>query len=131
MAYTRFLLLVLLHQTGGVLEVNVPSSHQARMGSETLIPCMFTVDKPRVNPKFLVVSWYFQKKQILKLEDEVTLSDGRFYINTSRAINGDVSLYISIVTIFDIGAYTCSVLYSPDMMEKQVRLVVHGNISII
>ncbi|CAH2307920.1 tapasin-related -like [Pelobates cultripes] len=121
------LLSFLILQSVGALELYVPSSHRARMGSETLIPCMFTVDKPPVDPKFFAVFWYFQGKEILNYNNIVTTINPAFSIDTSRALIGDASLSISGVRVSNGGIYTCLILYSPERKEKEVTLFVHAS----
>ncbi|XP_063285633.1 signal-regulatory protein beta-1-like [Pelobates fuscus] len=96
------------------------------MGSETLIPCTFTVDKPPMDPRFLVVFWYFQGKEILSYDDTMSTSDTRFSINTTRAIEGDASLTVSRVTVADNGVYKCAIMYLPQKKAKDVSLLVYA-----
>uniref|UniRef100_A0A8C5WIQ1 Ig-like domain-containing protein n=1 Tax=Leptobrachium leishanense TaxID=445787 RepID=A0A8C5WIQ1_9ANUR len=118
--------LALLLRAGAELVLDVPATHGARLGSETVIPCTFTVDRPRVDRSFLIVFWHFEGKQILKLEDELVVTDGRFYLNATRAENGDASLSISRVSLFDIGIYNCTILYSLELRTKGVPMSVHA-----
>ncbi|CAH2307926.1 natural cytotoxicity triggering receptor 3 ligand 1-like [Pelobates cultripes] len=123
-------ILLLLHlflQPGdaAALELLVPSVHRAKMGSETLIPCTFTVDKPPVDPRFLVVFWYFQRKEILTYDDTLRTSDTRFSINTTSAIEGDATLTVSRVTVADNGVYKCAIMYLPKRKGKEVSLFVY------
>ncbi|CAH2307919.1 Ig mu heavy chain disease -like [Pelobates cultripes] len=119
------------HQYGflvgvAALELNVPSSHRAGMGSDTLIPCTFTEDKPPVDPRFFAVHWYHQGKEILSYDDNVTTINPAFSIDTTKALNGDASLSISGVRVSDVGIYTCSILYSPERKEKEVSFLVYA-----
>ncbi|CAH2307925.1 tapasin-related -like [Pelobates cultripes] len=113
-------------KTVAALELNVPSSHRARMGSDTLIPCMFTVEEPPVDPKLFAVFWYFQGKEILNYNNIVTSNNPAFSIDTARALTGDASLSISGVRVSDGGIYNCSILYSPERKEKEVSLFVQA-----
>ncbi|CAH2307923.1 tapasin-related -like [Pelobates cultripes] len=96
------------------------------MGSDTLIPCMFTVEEPPVDPKLFAVFWYFQGKEILNYNNIVTSNNPAFSIDTARALTGDASLSISGVRVSDGGIYNCSILYSPERKEKEVSLFVQA-----
>uniref|UniRef100_A0A8C5PVW2 Ig-like domain-containing protein n=1 Tax=Leptobrachium leishanense TaxID=445787 RepID=A0A8C5PVW2_9ANUR len=96
------------------------------MGSDALIPCTFTVDKPPVDPKYFAVFWYFKGNVTLSYDDVVETQDPRFSLNTINSLNGDASLSISSVMMSDKGAYTCSILYSPERKEKEVTLYVQA-----
>uniref|UniRef100_A0A8C5PZW6 Ig-like domain-containing protein n=1 Tax=Leptobrachium leishanense TaxID=445787 RepID=A0A8C5PZW6_9ANUR len=107
---------------GGTLEMYGPSTQQARMGSDALIPCTFTVDKPPVDPKYFAVFWYFKGNEILSYNDVVETKDPRFSLNTDSSLNGDASLSVSRVMMSDKGVYKCSIIYSPERKEKEVTL---------
>ncbi|XP_053550163.1 uncharacterized protein LOC128641654 [Bombina bombina] len=110
---------------GALLELNV-HPQTAKLGSDILIPCIFTANKIPVNPKFLAIFWYFQEKEILRYDNIVTRSHRRVSLNTDRAVYGIASLSISNVKISDCGIYKCSVTYSPEKKEKEVTLDVHA-----
>ncbi|CAH2307809.1 tyrosine- phosphatase non-receptor type substrate 1-like [Pelobates cultripes] len=110
----------------GALEQNVPPTYRARMGFMTMIPCTFSVIGSPVDPRFLLIFWNFQGKEILSYDDTLTTTDDRISINTTRIIDGDVSLYISRVTGNDSGIYTCSVLRSPKIKEMVASLYVYA-----
>ncbi|XP_063285619.1 uncharacterized protein LOC134571347 [Pelobates fuscus] len=121
----RYLLLLFLQQifcAGEALDLNVPSSYRARMGSDVRIPCTFSVDKPPVDTKSLALYWKFQEMEVLSYIVKVKPSHSRVSINTERIKDGDVSLYISNTTISDSGIYTCSVIYNAEHKSKEVRL---------
>uniref|UniRef100_A0A8C5PND3 Ig-like domain-containing protein n=1 Tax=Leptobrachium leishanense TaxID=445787 RepID=A0A8C5PND3_9ANUR len=123
---TRILLLLLfLHQTvpaGGVLKLVAPTFHRARMGSDVLIPCRFTIDKPPLDTGQLGLSWRFQDVEILTYNNKMSSTQPRASINTERIKDGDVSLYISNTTISDGGIYTCLMSYSAERQDKEIRL---------
>ncbi|XP_075036500.1 uncharacterized protein LOC142098005 [Mixophyes fleayi] len=125
MTVTRFLLLFCL-QPGAALELIVPPTQKAMMGADVQIPCSFKVNNSPVNHKDLKIVWLFQGKEILSVEDkEVITTDPRVsYID--RAIDGIADLTISNITLSDGGMYTCSVLYSSDRKEKEIRLDIQG-----
>ncbi|XP_075036498.1 tyrosine-protein phosphatase non-receptor type substrate 1-like [Mixophyes fleayi] len=92
------------------------------MGADVQIPCSFTVNKPPVEHKYLKIVWRFQGKEILSIQSKkVKETDPRVsYID--RAIDGIADLTISNISLSDGGMYTCSVLYSPERKEKEIRL---------
>uniref|UniRef100_A0A8C5MR89 Ig-like domain-containing protein n=1 Tax=Leptobrachium leishanense TaxID=445787 RepID=A0A8C5MR89_9ANUR len=120
------LVLLLFLQSGGALELYGPSTQRARRGSDTSIPCTFTVDKTPVDPKHFVVFWYLKGNEILSYNRIVTSQDSRFSLNTINSLNGDASLSISRVMMSDKGVYTCSIIYSPERKEKEVTLLVQA-----
>uniref|UniRef100_A0A8C5Q0G3 Ig-like domain-containing protein n=1 Tax=Leptobrachium leishanense TaxID=445787 RepID=A0A8C5Q0G3_9ANUR len=125
MKHLSFLLLLFLHQTfpaGGVLKLVAPTFHRARMGSDVLIPCTFTIDKPPVDTGQLALSWRFQEREVLTYNNKMNSTHPRASINTARIKDGDVSLYISNTTISDGGIYTCSMSYSVERQDKEIRL---------
>uniref|UniRef100_A0A8C5PRE3 Ig-like domain-containing protein n=1 Tax=Leptobrachium leishanense TaxID=445787 RepID=A0A8C5PRE3_9ANUR len=121
------LVLLLFVQSGGALEIYGPSAQRARRGSDALIPCSFTVDKPPVDPKYFAVFWYFKGYEILSYYNNVVKTqDPRFSLNTMNSLNGNASLSISRVMMSDEGVYTCSIIYSPERKEKEVTLHVQA-----
>ncbi|XP_041432943.1 uncharacterized protein LOC108704736 isoform X4 [Xenopus laevis] len=117
-----FLLVFFLLQTGAALELTVPSSHQATLGTNAVIPCTFQVDTPAVDIRDVAIFWYFQDKEILNSTSTVGTSNPRLSINKGAIKDGVASLSISNIEISDGGLYRCSVLYSPDRKYKEVRL---------
>ncbi|CAH2307808.1 signal-regulatory beta-1-like [Pelobates cultripes] len=110
----------------GSLELIVPPTHQARMRSVTRIPCKFSVDTPTADPRYLKIFWNFQGEQILSYDGTLTKTDDRFSIDTTKVVDGDVSLQIFNVSLNDSGVYTCLVLYNRKMKEKETSLFVYA-----
>uniref|UniRef100_A0A8C5Q366 Ig-like domain-containing protein n=1 Tax=Leptobrachium leishanense TaxID=445787 RepID=A0A8C5Q366_9ANUR len=92
------------------------------MGSDVLIPCTFTIDKPPVDTRQLALSWRVKEKEVLTYDNKISSTDPRASIDIARIIYGDVSLYISNTTISDGGIYTCSMSYSVERQDKEIRL---------
>uniref|UniRef100_A0A8C5PQ92 Ig-like domain-containing protein n=1 Tax=Leptobrachium leishanense TaxID=445787 RepID=A0A8C5PQ92_9ANUR len=107
---------------GGFLKLEAPTFHRARMGSDVLIPCTFTIDKPPVDIVQFGLSWRFQESKVLGFDNNISTNNPRASINTARIIQGDVSLYISNATISDGGIYKCLVIYSTERQDKEIRL---------
>ncbi|XP_073502102.1 uncharacterized protein [Phyllobates terribilis] len=118
----KCVVLLLLHQTGAALEVSAPTTYVATMGSDNLIPCEYTVEKPPVDPKFFAAFWFFQGKEILTYDNEVRTTDSRYSLDTEKALQGLVDLSISDFSMSDAGVYTCSVIYSPDRKKKDITV---------
>ncbi|CAJ0926815.1 unnamed protein product [Ranitomeya imitator] len=113
---------VLLLHTGAALELSAPTTYLATMGSDNVIPCEYTIEKPPVDPGFFAVFWFFQGKEILSFDDEVRTTDSRYSLDTGKALEGCVDLSISDMSVSDVGVYTCSVLYSPDRKNKDITV---------
>ncbi|XP_075422591.1 uncharacterized protein LOC142463565 isoform X2 [Ascaphus truei] len=122
MACQEVLLLLLLHRTCAVLELSAPSTQRARIGSDVLLTCTFSVDKLPVDPNFLATFWYFQDREILRYDNKGTSHRRGLSLNEQAARDGDVSLSVSNVNIADGGIYRCLVIYSPERKEKAVTL---------
>ncbi|XP_075037399.1 uncharacterized protein LOC142098452 [Mixophyes fleayi] len=118
----ELLCLLLLYHTGGALELIVPPTHQARVGSNTQIPCKYKVEKLPVDVRFFAIHWYKGRKIILSYDDIVTKTDPRYSLVPKTALTGVADLSISNVSGFDVGVYTCSVIYSPLKVEKKIQL---------
>ncbi|KAM4632474.1 uncharacterized protein O3C94_018992 [Discoglossus pictus] len=109
-----------------VLEVIVPPSKTSLIGSRVVLPCTFRVDNPPVNPQFLAVFWHFGNKELLRYDNKGTVASPEVSIDEKAAMNGDVSLTINNVTLSDEGTYTCLVIYSPDRLQKEIKLNLLG-----
>uniref|UniRef100_A0A8C5QSZ5 Ig-like domain-containing protein n=1 Tax=Leptobrachium leishanense TaxID=445787 RepID=A0A8C5QSZ5_9ANUR len=99
-----------------------PTFHRARMGSDVLIPCTFTIDKPSVDIWQLALSWRFQESKVLGFDNNISSTHPRASINTARIKYGDVSLYIPNAMISDGGIYKCLIIYSTERQNKEIRL---------
>ncbi|XP_040297326.1 uncharacterized protein LOC121008695 [Bufo bufo] len=122
MATSRVVLLLLLLHSVAALRFFVPNTHKAFLGGNVQIPCSFTVDKPPVDRTLLVITWYFQGKQVLRVDDksETTTNPRLSYVD--RAWDGGADLLISNLALSDGGLYKCSVLYGSQRKEGEVRL---------
>ncbi|XP_077303667.1 uncharacterized protein LOC143923728 [Lithobates pipiens] len=122
MILPRFLLLLYLQKTGHALQLIVPISHRVIMGEDVKISCSFTVNNPPIIQKFLAISWYFQGKEILSVQNAIVKSRDPRVSYTGRVEDGIADLSISNITIMDGGIYKCSILYTPKREEKEIRL---------
>ncbi|XP_073491245.1 uncharacterized protein [Aquarana catesbeiana] len=122
MLLVRFLLLLCLQQTGHALQLTAPSSHRAMMGEDVNIPCSFTINNPPINQSFLAITWYFQAKEILSVQNAKVIATDPRVSYTGRAEDGIADLSISNIAIMDGGIYKCSILYTPKREEKEIRL---------
>ncbi|XP_053550640.1 uncharacterized protein LOC128642025 [Bombina bombina] len=118
------ILLLLLHRTYALLELTVPPSTNAFVGTSILLPCTFRVDKPPINPNYLAIFWHFGETELLKYDNKGTvLSTTRVTIDDRAILQGNASLTIPGVTVSDEGTYKCLVIYNPDgRQEKRIRL---------
>ncbi|XP_018096172.1 uncharacterized protein LOC108704223 [Xenopus laevis] len=126
LGFLSFFLLLLLLQQCSSLEVTVPSSQSSLIGRDVLLPCTFRVDNPPVNPKFLALLWHFGDKEVLRYDTKGKVSSPRISIDEKLILEGNASLSLSNVTISDGGTYRCSVIYSPDTQQKEIRLHIHA-----
>ncbi|XP_053550632.1 uncharacterized protein LOC128642023 [Bombina bombina] len=116
------ILLLLLHHTYA-LEVTVPPSTNAFVGTSILLPCTFRVDNQPINPKYLAIFWHFGETELLKYDSKGTvLTTSRATIDDQAILQGNASLTIPGVTVSDEGTYKCLVIYSPNRQEKRIRL---------
>ncbi|XP_075035149.1 uncharacterized protein LOC142097314 isoform X2 [Mixophyes fleayi] len=121
------LLLLLLYLTAGAaLDVSAPTSHIAQMGSNVILPCSFTVNSPTINFNFLAIIWQFKENTIVSFDTKGMTVDKRRFISQQDISKGIADLHIQNVTTSDIGAYKCTIVYSPDTKMKEVKLTVYA-----
>ncbi|XP_069590987.1 uncharacterized protein [Ranitomeya imitator] len=118
---TLLLFLVLRHSVSS-LELTGPPVHAARLGSDTRVPCPFTVDNLPVDLNHLTIFWYFRDKEILSYDKTVRTTSPRYSLSTGVLVMGIANLNISNIQIPDGGMYKCSVIYGSEKKEKEVRL---------
>ncbi|XP_056390108.1 uncharacterized protein LOC130284114 isoform X2 [Hyla sarda] len=92
------------------------------MGKDGQIPCSFTVDNPPVDRSQLVIIWYFQDKQILRVDDKSEKTTNPRLSSVDRIWDGVANLYISNTSLSDGGLYKCSVIYGSLLKEAYIRL---------
>ncbi|XP_069590960.1 H-2 class II histocompatibility antigen, A-F beta chain-like [Ranitomeya imitator] len=117
---------VLLLQAGVALEISAPTTYLATLGSDNVIPCKYTIEKPPVDPGFFSAFWLFQGKEILSFDNEVITTDPRYSLDTEKALQGRVDLSISDISVSDAGVYTCSVRYNPEWKMRDVTVYVQA-----
>ncbi|XP_069590953.1 uncharacterized protein [Ranitomeya imitator] len=118
--------LLLLLQTVASLKLLVPQTHKAWLGKNLQIPCSFTVDKPPVDRSLLEIIWYFQGKQVLRVDDKSEDATDPRLSYVEKAKDGGADLYISNTSLSDGGLYKCSVIYSNQRKEAEIRLDIQG-----
>ncbi|XP_069590999.1 uncharacterized protein [Ranitomeya imitator] len=117
-----FLCLLLLCLSVSSLELTGPSTNAARLGSDTWVPCLFTVDNPPVDLNHLTIFWYFLDKEILSYNKTVRTNSSRYSLSTEELVTGAANLTISNIRISDGGRYKCSVIYNSERREKRLWL---------
>ncbi|XP_075035153.1 uncharacterized protein LOC142097317 [Mixophyes fleayi] len=119
-------LLLLLHQTYAALEVSAPSRQRTLNGSNVVLTCIVSVDKPPIDPNLLAVLWYFQGESVLRYDNKGMVHKPKISFNVEAARNGNVSLSLASVALYDGGTYTCVVIYGPERVEKEISLDVQA-----
>ncbi|CAJ0948038.1 unnamed protein product [Ranitomeya imitator] len=117
-----FLCLLLLGLSVSSLELTGPSTNAARLGSDTRVPCLFTVDNPPVDLNHLKIFWHFLDKEILSYNKTVRTNSSRYSLSTEELVTGAANLTISNIRISDGGRYKCSVIYNSERREKRLWL---------
>ncbi|XP_073491231.1 tyrosine-protein phosphatase non-receptor type substrate 1-like [Aquarana catesbeiana] len=121
MESARLIFLLLLHRSCSALDVLAPGTHNALIGSTTLVPCSFTVDSPPVDTKYLAIVWKYGEKELVRYDKEKSASP-RMSINEKEAKQGNASLTINNVSIADQGNYKCLITYSPMKGMKEIQV---------
>ncbi|XP_064425474.1 CD276 antigen isoform X2 [Latimeria chalumnae] len=107
------------------LNVNIePSPVISDLGSDVLLHCSFTVDTPSIDFSFLIVKWFLKGVVLMEFNDKITVSRPRMKMSDTEISKGNASLSISDIRIVDEGDYICSILYTPEKIEKTVSLAV-------
>ncbi|XP_073492210.1 uncharacterized protein [Aquarana catesbeiana] len=122
MKFPDFFFLLLLHRSCSALDVVGTKTHNALIGSTTVIPCSFTVDSPPINPQFLAILWQYEEKELVRYDNKEKSATPRMSIDEKETRQGNASLTIHNVTIDDQGTYKCLVIYSPDRKVKEIQL---------
>uniref|UniRef100_A0A8C5QEK8 Ig-like domain-containing protein n=1 Tax=Leptobrachium leishanense TaxID=445787 RepID=A0A8C5QEK8_9ANUR len=131
MDFWIFILFLLQLQTCAALEVLVPSNPETGMaGSSVLLPCIFSLDLQKMEPKSLSVRWIFGNKVLLMLSGRELTSYGRVRLNEEAAMNGNATLLLYDLQVEDEGTYTCSVEYNGELRQKDVVLRVQASPSV-
>uniref|UniRef100_A0A8C5QW24 Ig-like domain-containing protein n=1 Tax=Leptobrachium leishanense TaxID=445787 RepID=A0A8C5QW24_9ANUR len=115
-------LLVLLHQSGALLKISTSSPQRAFAGSDVLLHCTFSIGGSSIDPRLLVIMWFYQGKEIVKYQDKLEISHPRVSFDERAARIGNASILLSDVKIEDEGIYMCSVTYSSEKMEEEIIL---------
>uniref|UniRef100_A0A8C5PSA1 Ig-like domain-containing protein n=1 Tax=Leptobrachium leishanense TaxID=445787 RepID=A0A8C5PSA1_9ANUR len=114
--------LTLLHQTGALLKISTSSPQRALAGSTVLFHCIFSGQGSTADPRFLVIMWFYQGKEIVRYHDQVQISHPRVTFDERAARSGNASILLSDVKIEDEGIYSCLVIYSLERTEADIIL---------
>uniref|UniRef100_A0A8C5MEP6 Ig-like domain-containing protein n=1 Tax=Leptobrachium leishanense TaxID=445787 RepID=A0A8C5MEP6_9ANUR len=126
-----FIIFLLQLQTCSGLEVTVPSNPETGMaGSSVVVPCIYSLDFNKMEPKLLHVRWIFRDKVLLMFSKKELTSYGRATLDKEAAMNGNVSLLLYGLKVEDEGTYTCSVEYIGELHLKKVQLRVQASPSV-
>uniref|UniRef100_A0A8C5MUD0 Ig-like domain-containing protein n=1 Tax=Leptobrachium leishanense TaxID=445787 RepID=A0A8C5MUD0_9ANUR len=126
-----FIIFLLQLQTCSGLEVTVPSNPETGMaGSSVVVPCIYSLDFNKMEPKLLHVRWIFRDKVLLMFSKKELTSYGRATLDKEAAMNGNVSLLLYGLKVEDEGTYTCSVEYIGELHVKEVQLRVQASPSV-
>ncbi|XP_069590963.1 natural cytotoxicity triggering receptor 3 ligand 1-like isoform X2 [Ranitomeya imitator] len=117
---------LLLHTAGAELERYPPITYLATLGSDSVIPCEYIIEKPPVDPRFFSAFWFYRGNKIASFENEVRTTDSRYSLDTEKALYGRVELSISNISVSDAGVYTCSVRYNPEWKMRDVTVDVQA-----
>ncbi|XP_056389388.1 uncharacterized protein LOC130283840 isoform X2 [Hyla sarda] len=107
------------------LEVFAPTSQIAELRSNVMIPCKFKVTG-QINLQYLAIVWEFQGSAIVKYDNKGLEIKTKRYINEDNVKNGVADLYINDTSVDDVGSYKCTVIYTPDSIQKAVTLTVYA-----
>uniref|UniRef100_A0A8C5MR33 Ig-like domain-containing protein n=1 Tax=Leptobrachium leishanense TaxID=445787 RepID=A0A8C5MR33_9ANUR len=131
MDFWIFILFLLQLQTCTALELTVPSDPETGMaGSSVLLPCIFSLDFQKLEPKSLSVRWIFGNNVLVMFSGKDLTSYGRVKLNAEAAMKGNATLLLYDVKVEDQGTYTCSVEYNGTYRQKDVVLRVQASPSV-
>ncbi|XP_040297325.1 uncharacterized protein LOC121008694 [Bufo bufo] len=119
----------LLTSAGSALDVFAPSSRKAELGTNVMIPCTFKV-RSTINRQYLAVLWEFQGTGIVKYDNKGLHIQPRMQFEEKNIAEGAADLYINNISVSDIGIYRCTIIYSPDIIHKDIDLLVYARPSI-
>uniref|UniRef100_A0A8C5QU84 Ig-like domain-containing protein n=1 Tax=Leptobrachium leishanense TaxID=445787 RepID=A0A8C5QU84_9ANUR len=123
---TAFIISLYPH-TGALLKISTSSPQRAIAGSDVLLHCTFSGQGSTAVPRFLVIMWFYQGKEIVRYHDKLQISHPRVSFDKRAARNGNASILLSGVKIKDEGIYSCVVIYNLERVEADIMLDVLGN----
>uniref|UniRef100_A0A8C5QRW0 Ig-like domain-containing protein n=1 Tax=Leptobrachium leishanense TaxID=445787 RepID=A0A8C5QRW0_9ANUR len=112
--------LTLLHQTGALLKISTSSPQKAFAGSDVFLHCTYSGYGSTADPRFLVIMWFYQVKEIVRYHNNVQISHPRVSFDDQAARSGNASILLSDVKIEDVGIYSCVVIYSIERVESDI-----------
>ncbi|XP_053550152.1 LOW QUALITY PROTEIN: uncharacterized protein LOC128641641 [Bombina bombina] len=111
---------------GLLLEVRVPPSLSATIGSDVRLPCTFSVTESPLKLDYLGFLWQFNDQDILTFENNRKISVPRVVFNENEAKKGDPTMVLQNVSVSDEGIYKCTVVHWPDTETGQTQLTVYA-----
>ncbi|XP_044870474.1 natural cytotoxicity triggering receptor 3 ligand 1-like [Mauremys mutica] len=113
--------LLVLGVAGSRLQLVTDPSSRALLGSGTLVKCRFDVGGP-VDLSALRVQWYLWEERIAQYDQGRVESQVRGSLSEQELENGNASLWLSSVTVSDMGLYKCVVGYGTEQLQGETTL---------
>ncbi|KAH1171508.1 hypothetical protein KIL84_007126 [Mauremys mutica] len=110
-----------LELRGSRLQLVTDPSSRALLGSGTLVKCRFDVGGP-VDLSALRVQWYLWEERIAQYDQGRVESQVRGSLSEQELENGNASLWLSSVTVSDMGLYKCVVGYGTEQLQGETTL---------
>ncbi|KAM3917679.1 uncharacterized protein RB166_016631 [Leptodactylus fuscus] len=88
------------------------------------------MDGKPINLQYLAIIWEFKESAIVRFDNKGLLSQKTKRIDANTVKEGVADLYISDASVSDIGAYRCTVIYSPNIIHKDIDFTVYARPSI-
>ncbi|XP_044870454.1 tyrosine-protein phosphatase non-receptor type substrate 1-like [Mauremys mutica] len=117
--------LLVLGVAGSRLQLVTDPSSRALLGSGTLVKCRFDAGGP-VDLSSLRVQWYLWEERIAQYDQGRGESQVRGSLSEQELENGNASLWLSSVTVSDMGLYKCVVGYRTEQLQGETTLRVLG-----
>nr|XP_014352944.1 PREDICTED: tyrosine-protein phosphatase non-receptor type substrate 1-like [Latimeria chalumnae] len=123
MAWKPLILLFFLRSSCAHFVISTdPSPVKTRPGSDMLLKCLLTPDKPPVNPAFLAFAWKHKEEKVVEFQREVKIFRPGVQVFTGDFKNGNLSLLLPSITMDDEGDYSCTVTYNRSVEKKNISL---------
>ncbi|KAH1172004.1 hypothetical protein KIL84_007622, partial [Mauremys mutica] len=106
---------------GSRLQLVTDPSSRALLGSGTLVKCRFDAGGP-VDLSSLRVQWYLWEERIAQYDQGRGESQVRGSLSEQELENGNASLWLSSVTVSDMGLYKCVVGYRTEQLQGETTL---------
>ncbi|XP_071978112.1 uncharacterized protein [Engystomops pustulosus] len=116
--------------SGSALQIDAPLFQKAELGTKAVIACKFNVDKAPINLQYLAILWEFQGKSIVKFDNKGLDIHTKKYIDEGDITEQSANLYFYNASISDAGIYRCTVIYTPNIVFKEINFTVYARPSI-